>query len=190
MRCHDNPRDCYQHLIAITYSNKLARCKSFVEKCRIAACVSITNPQQEPSLPIDPLKDHLGYALRRASATAMADLASKLATLELRPTEATVLLIIDANDNITQSDIGRMLDIASANMAPLTSRLEQRDLIEREPMDGRSHGLTLSSTGRALTRRIKKLVDEHEASLLQRIPTKQRDTFLAALQSLWSGDET
>jgi DNA-binding MarR family transcriptional regulator len=137
-------------------------------------------------LPTDPMKDHPGYLLRRASTAAMSDLATKLAALDLRPTEATALMIIDANANITQSEIGRMLDIASANMAPLTARLEQRDLIEREAMDGRSHGLTLSSTGRTLTRRIKKVVNDHEESLLKRIPFNQREAFLSALRALWS----
>ncbi|MGC3980845.1 MAG: MarR family winged helix-turn-helix transcriptional regulator [Steroidobacteraceae bacterium] len=138
---------------------------------------------------IDPLKNYPGYALRRASAAAMADLAERLTALELRPTESSVLLIIDANLNVTQSEIGRMLEIASANMAPLISRLEARDLIEREPVDGRSHGLNLSTTGRALTAKVKKAVQAHETALLAKIPAAERAAFLSGLRALWSSED-
>ena len=80
---------------------------------------------------IDPLKDYPGYALRRASAASMARLAQRLEPLGLRPAEATVLMVIGANPGITQSEVGRLLEIASANMAPLTSRLGRRGLIVR-----------------------------------------------------------
>ncbi|HKX55834.1 MAG TPA: helix-turn-helix domain-containing protein, partial [Xanthomonadales bacterium] len=92
----------------------------------------------------DPLENYPGYSLRRASAAAMARLARRFAKLDLRPTDASVLMVIDANPNITQSEISRMLDIASANMAPLVSRLADRGLVERLPVDGRSHGLALT----------------------------------------------
>lgn len=119
----------------------------------------------------------------------MANLAQRLAVLELRPTESSVLLIIDANPNVTQSEIGRMLDIARANMAPLISRLEARDLLEREPMDGRSHGLNLSAAGRRLTSRVKKVVQAHEAALLAKIPADERTAFVAGLRALWSSKD-
>ena len=96
---------------------------------------------------IDPLEDYPGYALRRASAATMARLARRFAALDLRAAEASVLMVIDANPNITQSEIGRLLDIASANMAPLVSRLADRELVERQPVDGRSHGLALTRYG-------------------------------------------
>lgn len=139
---------------------------------------------------IDPLKDYPGYLLRRASVAAMADLADRLAALDLRPTEATILLVIDANPNATLSDVGRLLRIASANMVPLIARLETRSLIDREPMDGRSQALVLAPLGRLLTREIKDVVADHEAALIERIPAHVRDDFLKALRSIWTGDSS
>lgn len=139
-------------------------------------------------MPIDPLENYPGYSLRRASAATMATLARRFAAFDLRPTEATVLLVIDANPNITQSEIGRMLDIASANMAPLVSRLADRELVERQPVDGRSHGLELTSSGRSITAKVKRAVTEHEVELLAKIPTAHRKAFLAALRALWSDE--
>ncbi|MGH8296755.1 MAG: MarR family winged helix-turn-helix transcriptional regulator [Steroidobacteraceae bacterium] len=135
---------------------------------------------------IDPLKELPGYALRRASAAFMAKLASRLAPLDLRPVEASVLLIIASNPGVTQSEIGRLLDIASANMAPLAARLADRELIVREPVDGRSHGLTVSEPARRLVKKARRIVEELEAELLERIPVHQRSAFLDALRALSS----
>jgi DNA-binding MarR family transcriptional regulator len=137
---------------------------------------------------VDPLKNFPGYALRRASAAAMQKLARKFSALDLRPTEASVLLVIEANPNITQSEIGRLLDIAGANLAPLAGRLAQRDLVERVPVDGRSHGLKLSKTGQAVCLRVRKVMKLHEDELLAKIPTAQRASFMAILESLWSDE--
>jgi DNA-binding MarR family transcriptional regulator len=136
---------------------------------------------------VDPLKDLPGYALRRASAAVMAKLAARLAALDLRPSEASVLLVIDANPGVTQSEIGRLLDIARANMAPLTARLAARELIVRKSAGGRSHGLTLSDPGRRLTRKAQRIVSELEAELIGRIPVAQRAAFLRTLKALFTG---
>jgi DNA-binding MarR family transcriptional regulator len=137
---------------------------------------------------LDPLQDYPGYLLRRASAVAMADLSRSLSALDLRPSEATVLLTIDTNPNATLSDIGRLLEIASANMAPLVARLEARNLIAREPMDGRSHALSLTPRGRTMTNQIRKIVAEHEAALLDKIPAPTRNAFLKSLRAIWKGE--
>jgi DNA-binding MarR family transcriptional regulator len=139
-------------------------------------------------LAIDPMRNYPGYALRRASCAAIAGFARRLAGFKLRPSEATVLMVIHANPNITQSEIGRMLDIATANMAPLVSRLEEREFVERRPVDGRSHGLCLTSTGRSITMKVKKAIDAHEEDILTRIPASQREAFLAVLHAIWTWD--
>lgn len=138
----------------------------------------------------DPLKSLPGYALRRVSAAFMARLAARLAALDLRPAEATVLLVIGANPGVTQSDVGRLLDIVSANMTPLTARLVNRDLIAREPVDGRSQGLRLSDSGRRLMQKARKIMEELESELLERIPAAQRAGFIGALMALAAGEKS
>ena len=137
---------------------------------------------------IDPLTDYPGYQLRRASAAAMADLADRLSLLDLRPAEATVLLVVEVNPSATLSEVGRLLQIASANMTPLIARLEGRNLIEREPMDGRSQGLVLAPLGQSLTLQVKDVVADHEAALIARVPVAMRDEFLGALRAIWAGE--
>lgn len=133
---------------------------------------------------IDPMSRYPGYLLRRASAMSMARLAKRLRTLHLNPTDATILIVIDSNPNAKQSEIGRLLDIARANMAPLISRLATRKLIERQPVDGRSHGLTLTRSGQTLIPKIKNVIAEHEAEVMGRVPVSQRDALIASLQAV------
>jgi DNA-binding MarR family transcriptional regulator len=64
----------------------------------------------------------------------MTRLARRLEALDLRPAQATVLMVIEAKPGITQSDIGKLLEIASANMATLAERLAERNLIDRQRM--------------------------------------------------------
>lgn len=137
---------------------------------------------------IDPLRDYPGYLLRRASVAAMADLAGRLGSQGLRPSEATILLAIDANPRATMSDVGRLLGIASANMAPLIAGLEARHLVERTRVDGRSQAMTLAPRGRSVAIRIKAIVAEHEAHLLERIPVSARGAFLEVLRAIWKGE--
>lgn len=113
-------------------------------------------------------------------------LASGLARIELRPTECTLLLLIEANPNVTQSELTRMLDVASANMAPLVARLVKRGLLLRMPVDGRSHGLCLTPSGHGLVAQANRVISEHENSLMEGIPEKYRRQFVAALAALWA----
>ncbi len=119
----------------------------------------------------------------------MTRLAARLSRLQLRPTEATVLLVIGSNPGATQSEVGRLLGIASANMAPLMARLADRELIVREALDGRSQGLTLSDAGRRVTQKARSVMEGLEADLLTRIPAAERSAFVRVLTALASGED-
>ena len=84
----------------------------------------------------DPLQNSPGYSLRRASIKMMGELTGRLAALDLRMADATVLMLIEANPAITASRIGRALDIQRANMVPLLKRMEEAGLVDRAPIDG------------------------------------------------------
>lgn len=133
----------------------------------------------------DPL-DHLpGYALRRAANAMMAELASRLGALDLRISEATVLLLIEGRDSMTSSEIGKVLDIQRANMVPLLNRLEGAGLIERRPIDRKSQAIVLTSAGEARLAEVHALTGRFEDDLLARIPDEHRNHFLPALRALY-----
>jgi DNA-binding MarR family transcriptional regulator len=134
-----------------------------------------------PSLP--------GYALRRAANAAGAELAVRLARLDLRQADASALILIGDNPGITSSALGRALDIQRANMAPLLKKLEDAGLIDKEPIDGKSLGLSLTAEGEARRDEAMQEIQAFEASLLERVPAEHRDHLLPALNALWQPND-
>lgn len=133
----------------------------------------------------DPLPELPGYALRRAANATAAELAARLAPLELRQSDVSVLILVAENPGVTASAIGRQLDIQRANMVPLLKRLEDAGLIERLPLDGKSLGLELTPAGRERLAEARGVVDAFETELLRRIPAEHREHLLPALEALW-----
>jgi DNA-binding MarR family transcriptional regulator len=137
----------------------------------------------------DPLLKLCGYVLRRASAAAVAELNQRLAPLHVRHADVAMLMLIESRPGITQSQAGRVLDIQRANMVPFIARLERRGVIRRQQVDGRSQALALTSRGRMLLVRARRVVDAHEAALLERVPAQLRPMVLPVLTALWNRDE-
>ncbi len=136
----------------------------------------------------DPLRHRPGYALRRAANAMMTDLSRRLDTVDLRITEASVLLLIDDRDDATASEIGRILDIQRANMVPLLNRLVEAGLVERRPIDGKSQALLLTALGKQRRAQADAITTEFEIDLMNRIAPEHRDHLIPALGGLWSAD--
>ena len=133
----------------------------------------------------DPLPSFPGYALRRAANATAAELAGRLARLNLRQSDVSVLILIGENPGATASAIGRVLDIKRANMVPLLKRLEDAGLIGRAPIDGKSQGLALTASGRDRTAEARRVVERFEREMLERVPPEHRHHLLPALEVLW-----
>ena len=136
----------------------------------------------------DPLTTLCGYLLQRASANALAGLNQRLAPLGLRHAGVAMLMLVEARPGITQSQAGRILDIQRANMVPFVARLEGLGVLRRHQVDGRSQALQLTSRGRVLLERARRVVAAHETELLERVPEKLRPMVLPVLMALWQGE--
>lgn len=138
----------------------------------------------DPELLANPLEDHLGYLLRRASNQVMASLADDLASLELTVVQASLLVLIERNPGVTQSDIGRALGINRANVAPLVASLTQRDLIVRQSSRGRLIGMVVSEAGRVAAHQARRLMlanDKRHSTPLSPEAIKRLKAYLAAI---------
>lgn len=133
----------------------------------------------------DPLPRFPGYALRRAANASAAELAARLGEMGLRQSDASALILIAANPDITASALGRQLDIQRANMVPLLKRLEDSGLVERNPLDGKSQGLMLTDAGRATHAGALAVIEAFENELIDRVPAQHRAHLLPALNALW-----
>jgi len=137
---------------------------------------------------IDTLRHRPGYALRRAANAMMTELARRLAAIDLRIAEASVLLLVDRREDATASEIGRVLDIQRANMVPLLARLEEAGLIERRPIDGKSQAVLLTALGLERRARADAITTRFDADLLARVAPAHRDHLVPALDQLWGTD--
>ncbi len=115
----------------------------------------------------------------------MGELGQRLAALDLRMADASVLMLIEANPQITASAIGRALDIQRANMVPLLKKLEDAGLVERAPIDGKSQGLSLTGSGDVRLAEARAIIDLFEADLIARVPEAHRPHLIPALDALW-----
>ena len=109
---------------------------------------------------VDPLATRVSYLLRRVSAMLMDDLASSLWALELRPVEASILVVVAGNPGCKQAQIGRTLDIQAANLAPLIGTLVVRGLLAKSRMDGRSQSVVLTTSGKVAAKRAERIMDQ------------------------------
>ena len=132
----------------------------------------------------NPLASHAGFHLRRVSSVIMADLAQRLSEIELRPSEASALLLIEANPGITQSKVARELGIQRANMAPLVAKLSERRLIVGAPVDGRSIGFRLTAAGQSLTAQARGRMEEHDARFTAHLSAEERRGLIAQLAAI------
>jgi DNA-binding MarR family transcriptional regulator len=145
----------------------------------------MTKPPDPADGTRSPFDDLLGYHLRRASMVVMADFAQSLSPLGLRPADASILFLLAAQPNISQSEIGRTLGILRANMAPLIAGLIKLGLLERKQVDGRSHALRLSALGRSVNREARALAHSHEDRIFGSLSPAVRARLMSELRTLW-----
>jgi DNA-binding MarR family transcriptional regulator len=131
-----------------------------------------------------PIADFPGFNLRAAANAAMTRLSEILGAFDLRITEASILVIVQANPGCRQSDIGRALNIASANLTPMLHKLEKRGLISRIPLDGRTNALDLTKAGHSKAEDCLKAMQDFEAFLVEQIRPLQETDLNSALKSI------
>ncbi len=133
-----------------------------------------------------PLRDLIGYALRRAQGAVHADLHDSLSEIDLRPVEYTLLLMVAENPGASQSGVCEALGIQKANCVPTMSELERRALIIRRKSasDARSYELHLTAKGKRILQRAGEVQASHERKLIERIGLNGRDQLLELLGKL------
>jgi len=133
-----------------------------------------------------PLKESIGYALRRAQGAVYANLNDALARISLRPVEFTLLLMVAENPGASQTGVCEALGIQKANCVPTMSELERRGLIIRRKSatDARSYELHITNKGKRILQRAGAVQSSHEQLLVDRIGVEGRDQLLRLLGKL------
>lgn len=114
------------------------------------------------------LGDLTGYDFRRTWAAIRKHFEQSTAGLGITQVSFGVLSVIEANPGIRQSEVGKLLEIKSANMANLIGELSSSGLVNRatDPDDRRAISLTLSEKGVETMRHSLARIREHEEVML------------------------
>jgi DNA-binding MarR family transcriptional regulator len=133
-----------------------------------------------------PLTGYLGYALRRAQMSAVAEFLHAFEDIDIRPTQLAVLIIIQENAGIRQTEVCEALGIQKANFVPLLNELERRGLALRKPVAGdrRSSALHLTTFGKVTLQRAREIHDAYEERFVARLGRRGRDQLLALLNKV------
>ncbi|MBW7851372.1 MAG: MarR family transcriptional regulator [Rhodospirillales bacterium] len=142
----------------------------------------------ERAIDMGGLPDFIGYALRRAQIRVFEDFIRSLAKLDVSPAQFSVLLVIDRNPGLKQSQVSAVLGIQRTNFVAMVDELERRGLVVRQavPNDRRSHALVLTDHGRENLRKAAKLQAKHERRLGERLGEGGREALLRLLRALAS----
>lgn len=130
-----------------------------------------------------PLTEYLGYALRRAQMSAVAEFLEAFKEVDLRPTQFAVLTLIDENPGVRQTEVCEALGIQKANFVPLLNELERRGLALRKSVvaDRRSSALHLTPLGNTLLQRARAIHEAYEGRFIARLGKRGHDQLLALL---------
>ena len=103
--------------------------------------------QKNSNIDLGPLPELIGYVLRRAQLVVFQDFFNAFAPFEISPAQFSVLIVIERNPGLTQSQVAAALGIKRTNFVGLLDELERRLLAERRQAarDKRSSASTMSS---------------------------------------------
>lgn len=109
----------------------------------------------------------VGYNLRRAAARQRDRFRSVFGPFDVRPVLLTALSVIYFNEGLSQSELGRALDMKRGNVVTLLHELKQRGLIvrKRSRKDRRVYEVHLTAKGIELTQTLLNLHEKLEADL-------------------------
>ncbi|MFH1873534.1 MAG: MarR family transcriptional regulator [Pseudomonadota bacterium] len=133
------------------------------------------------------LPDLVGYQLRMAQIALFKDFAHGPGEEDVTPGLFGVLVIIEANPDLKQSELARATHLDRSTVVTVIDNLERRGLVERRVAlhDRRSNAIRLTAAGTALLRKLKRQVTQHEKRLLDNFSEAERASFIALLQKVF-----
>ena len=132
----------------------------------------------------DVLPDLLGFWIRRAQVKVLRSFAHHLEAHRFSPTEVAALILMSANEGLSQIALASALDADQSTVVNMLLSLEQRNMISRirHPRDRRYQVLSLTPDGSKAVQGIKSALNRHDRSLQAKLSPSERKTLLALLR--------
>lgn len=129
------------------------------------------------------LTDAPGHLLRRAQQYAVDVYAREVGADGLTPRQFAVLVTVEQNEGLSQTDLVRLTGIDRSTLADMISRLIKRGLLTRKrtESDQRANAVRITASGLRALKAALPGVRRAEAHVLDPLPAGQRRSFLNAL---------
>lgn len=131
----------------------------------------------------------VGYAASRAAITMKRVFARNFEPLDLKVVEFSILMLVAANPQVNQKQLGEALDISAPNMAVTLDRLVERGWVERvrSTKDRRAMHIHLTASGADLVERAGKIAATMEAPALRALSAAERALLIELLMKVATG---
>lgn len=125
----------------------------------------------------------VGYAASRASIELKKTFAKHLGPLDLKAVEFSVLVLVAANPQVNQKQLGQALDVSAPNLAVTLDRMVERGWVERvrSTQDRRAQHVHLTPRGRELTQQAEKIAATMENAALRVLSPAERALLIELL---------
>lgn len=149
--------------------------------------VKMPEKERPAKLDFGLLPNLVGYHLRMAQIALFRDFAQGPGALDVTPGLFGVLVIIEANPDLKQSELARAAHLDRSTVVTVIDNLVRRGLVERRTAlhDRRSNAIRLTADGIALLRKLKRQVNQHEKRLLSNFSEVERKTLFDLLQKVF-----
>ncbi len=125
----------------------------------------------------------VGYASSRVSLELRKVFARHLGPLGLRTTEWSILMLLAANRDVNQKQLGQALDMAAPNVAVTLDRMVGQGWVERvrSERDRRAQIVHLTANGAELVARAERIAQGMEDEALARLSRAERALLIELL---------
>jgi DNA-binding MarR family transcriptional regulator len=128
----------------------------------------------------------IGYRLTRAEVRVRKLFVARVESLELKPVEFSILVLVDANHGINLRQVGEALDVSPPNLVMVIERLVKRRLLRRTRgrQDRRVQHLHLTTEGSALVAQAEQEVASFERSVADALTPDEQQVLETVLRKL------
>ena len=129
----------------------------------------------------------LGYHLAQASIPTDHTFKNHIQeTFKLNKLEFTILILLQANQELTPKRLSTVLNIAAPNLTLILDRLEKRELLTRiqSEQDRRMQLVRLSKTGMAMAQKLKAVSVTMEDNIWKHVTPAEKQILLELLRKI------
>jgi len=146
------------------------------------ALAALETGKRRRQVRLDGLTGLAGYLIRQAQLWVFEDFNATLATLDIRPAQYSILVVIRDNPGLSQMELSELLGISRSGIIPPLDHLQSRRVLKRtSTSDRRTHALHLTPEGEALLANAENLVQQHERRLMQKVGARGHAQLLRVL---------